>query len=86
MSQLADWAFEASQDNLLAQMIKGANTAREALKYMQEKNIKPVCLIGQKMFCNISKITGEDVDIKNVIFDFDGSILFDSSLLHKGDV
>ena len=37
MSQLADWAFEASQDNLLAQMIKGANTAREALKICRKK-------------------------------------------------
>jgi len=85
MNQLANWAFEASHDHDLSQMIKGSNTAREALKYIQEKGIKTISLVGQKMLCNISKITGEDVIVRNIIFDFDGSILFDSSLLNKGD-
>ena len=78
LKQLAGWAKEVSGSDTLARKIEDANTARHAFSYIHPDYPGITALVGQKIRENALAFCGQQLDIRSIIFDFEGNIVFDS--------
>lgn len=78
MERLAEWAVEATAEETLAKMIRAANTAREALGFIRNDYPAVVGAVGERMLRSAHDLAGPQCKVEGVIFDYDGTILFDS--------
>ncbi len=78
MERLAEWAVEATAAEPLAKKIRVANTAREALGFIRNDYPAVVSAVGERMLRSAHNLAGPQCKVEGVIFDYDGTILFDS--------
>jgi cobalt-precorrin-5B (C1)-methyltransferase len=78
LNRLSLWASEITDDGELCDRIKNANTAREALKWIKKGDMRVIHIVGSNMIGSARRFSGNSVDVRGVIFDFDGKIIFDS--------
>jgi cobalt-precorrin-5B (C1)-methyltransferase len=83
LKNLAKWALETTGDELLSQQIAAANTARHAFEFIHPDYPQLVERVGQNIVTAAQKFSGGHVNIRAVIYDFDGNVVFDSEHLES---
>ena len=78
LKQLAEWALTVTASPSLAKNIETANTARHAFSFIYPDHPDLITLVGQKIKENASVFSAHKLDIRVIIFDFNGTIVFDS--------
>lgn len=78
LDNLAKWALDITGDAKLAQQIKNANTARHAFDYIHPDYPELIVHVGKHIVSSAREFSGGRVDIRVVIYDFDGNVVFDS--------
>jgi cobalt-precorrin-5B (C1)-methyltransferase len=78
LEALADWALERTCDRELAEKISGCNTAREAFGLIAPRHPSLLADVGHRAVAAASRFAGPGVKIRNVIFDYEGQVAFDS--------
>jgi cobalt-precorrin-5B (C1)-methyltransferase len=85
LDQLARWAVEVTGSDRLAAQIRQANTARHVFDFIKDDYPALVSRVGHEIV-GVARRFGDDrVDVRVTIFDFDGSLCFDSDEAEKGD-
>ncbi|MBU1169432.1 MAG: cobalt-precorrin-5B (C(1))-methyltransferase CbiD [Proteobacteria bacterium] len=83
LQTLGLWALEISGDKALEEKIITANTARHAFDFIIIECPDLIKKVGHEMIRSAKKFAGQGADIRSVIFDFEGNVVFDSK---KGEV
>jgi cobalt-precorrin-5B (C1)-methyltransferase len=78
MDRLSTWSRNVCRDQRLAQRILKANTARHSLEMVREDCPELVAHVGRRVVQSAQKFAGGVLDIQNVIFDYDGNVLYSS--------
>jgi cobalt-precorrin-5B (C1)-methyltransferase len=78
MNRLADWVLDISSDRKLSKTVRAANTARHAFDLLQGPCPQVIRHVGRKIVESAKKFAGPDLEIRSVIFDYQGNIFFDS--------
>ncbi|MCP4159067.1 MAG: cobalamin biosynthesis protein CbiD [Deltaproteobacteria bacterium] len=78
MEKLSGWCFEKTDDKELTKKVLESNTAREAFTYIYPNYNEVITYVGEKIVRSAEKFAGEGIEIKSVIFDFDGKVAFRS--------
>jgi cobalt-precorrin-5B (C1)-methyltransferase len=76
---LADWAKKSTGSHTLAGQIARANTARHAFSYIHPAHPGLIRHVGQKIQENAGAFAGHRLEIRVIILDFDGQVVFDSN-------
>ena len=77
---LSEWVAEITADSEFAKTIISANTARQAFGMIKENYPKVVGHVGNKIVRSAIAFSGPNIDIRNIIFDYDGTVVFDSEV------
>jgi len=80
MHQLAEWTHEITHDQKLSAAVLAANTARQAFDLIRNRHPEIIFYVGRRLIQAAQIFTGEDLQIRSVIFDYIGNIFFDSSV------
>lgn len=83
LKELSKWAFFITNKKTLAHQILKANTARHAFDYIYPHYPALISYIGQKIVENASLFSNGKLTIRTIIFDFEGTIVYDSKRRHK---
>jgi cobalt-precorrin-5B (C1)-methyltransferase len=78
LKQLAQWAYEVTNDAVLKNSIANANTARHAFSYIYPQFLDVISHVGEKIKKNAVVFSNHKLQIRCIIFDFDGKVVFDS--------
>ena len=78
LKKLAVWAKETTGSQALENRIAASNTARHAFSYINPEYPEVISLVGKKIIENAKEFSKNRLNIKVIIFDFDGNIAFDS--------
>lgn len=78
LTQLSRWAMDVTENKTLAKDIELSNTARQAFSYIHPGFPDLTALVGQKIRQSALNFCDHRLDIRSIIFDFDGNIVFDS--------
>jgi len=78
LERLSGWALEESGDPVLAQEILGANTARHAFDILKDRHLNVIVRVGLRMVMAAREFSGHLLDVRGIIFDYDGRAVFDS--------
>jgi cobalt-precorrin-5B (C1)-methyltransferase len=78
LNQLSQWAREVTEDSSLSKNIESANTARHAFSYIHPGHPALITLVGQKIRESALNFCDHRLDIRSIIFDFEGNSVFDS--------
>lgn len=78
LDSLSGWAHAITGDGALAQKIRAANTAREAFGFLWPTHPEVIAGVGKRILAAASSFSGPRLKIQNVIFDYEGSVVFDS--------
>jgi len=78
LNALADWALTQTDDQRLAENIRGCNTAREAFGLIYPGYPVLLAETGKRILSAAGKFAGRGVKIQSVIFDYEGQVAFDS--------
>ncbi|MFH2093566.1 MAG: cobalt-precorrin-5B (C(1))-methyltransferase CbiD [Pseudomonadota bacterium] len=78
LKQLSRWAVAITGDDALEKTIAAANTARHAFDYIYPKYPELVAHVGQKIVENANQFSGNGLQIRAIILDFDGNIAYDA--------
>lgn len=78
LNRLADWALEATADSEFAELIRQANTARQAFEMICGKYPTVIAQVGRRVVTAAAKFAGRGIRIQCVIFDYNGQIVFNS--------
>jgi cobalt-precorrin-5B (C1)-methyltransferase len=79
LTRLADWASSEVNDSSLTEDILNANTARHAFDSIYGRHPELIAFVGKQVINSVkSFIKRKDVQIRSVIFDYEGKIAFDS--------
>ena len=79
LDSLSGWAREITGDEVLAQQIRAANTARkEAFGFLWPAHPEVIAGVGKRILAAASSFSGPGLKIQNAIFDYEGSVVFDS--------
>jgi cobalt-precorrin-5B (C1)-methyltransferase len=78
MSKLAEWAFEITGDKDFSKAVLTANTARHAFDIIQETCPEVIFHVGRQILESAQQFAGGRLEIRSVIFDYNGNIYFDS--------
>jgi len=83
LDKLSQWAIDVTSDRDFGQRIAQANTARHAFDIILNAYPAVIKHVGGRMVAAARKFAGEQPDIRGVIFNYDGTIVFDSELAGK---
>jgi cobalt-precorrin-5B (C1)-methyltransferase len=78
LDRLSGWAHEITGDDAFAQKIRAANTAREAFGFLWPAHPEVIAAVGKRILAAASSFAAPGLKIQNVIFDYEGSVVFDS--------
>ncbi len=78
LKELGAWAAQTTQDQELEKQIINANTARHAFGFIHPKYPELMKLIGNKIKKSANNFSSNKINIRVVIFDFNGKIAHDS--------
>ncbi len=78
LEKLSQWAMDVTKNKTLAENIESANTARHAFSFIYPEFPELITLVGQKIRESALNFCDHRLDIRAIIFDFDGNIVFDS--------
>ena len=78
LDALADWTREATGVPALAAAVRGCNTAREAFGLLAADHPAAIAQVGRRMRAAAGRFAGPAVELRAVIFDFEGRVAFDS--------
>ncbi len=78
LKRLSLWAYEVTKDRTLEQNIAAANTARHAFSYIHPKYPEIISIVGKKIKENATAFSNNKLQVKSIIFDFDGKVVFNS--------
>lgn len=78
LKQLSQWALDITGSSSLARDIQGANTARHAFSYIYPNYPKLIAFVGEKIKSQALNFCSHRLDIRSIIFDFQGNMVFDS--------
>ena len=78
LTQLSKWADEVIGSKTLSQVIAKANTARHAFSFIHPQHPKLIEYVGNRIKKNAMAFSQGRFEIRTIIFDFDGNIVFDS--------
>jgi cobalt-precorrin-5B (C1)-methyltransferase len=78
LTKLAHWTKQISQDARFAAKIAGANTARQALEMILPRYPAVIERVGHNLVGAAQGFAGLEVNIRGVIYDFTGQVIFDS--------
>ena len=84
LDQLARWAVEETGSEHLAGQIRQANTARHVFDFIKDDYPALVSRVGREIAGVARRFADDRIDVRVVIFDFDGSLCFDSEEQSKG--
>ena len=73
---LAGWTAEACGGADLAAAVAAANTARHALEILRASCPQVMAAVGRRIIAAARKFASGAVEIRSVIFDYDGTLLF----------
>jgi cobalt-precorrin-5B (C1)-methyltransferase len=80
MEKLSEWSYELTEDDVFSKRILAANTARHAFDIIGKQYPEVIFLVGRKIVTSAKTFVSETVAIDNVIFDYNGSVVFDSAI------
>lgn len=86
LERLALWTSEICEDPGIAQRVATANTARHALEILRPHHTAVITRVGREMLGWAGRFSGKSLSLQGVIFDYDGSILFDAGTPENGRV
>jgi cobalt-precorrin-5B (C1)-methyltransferase len=78
LDMLSGWAWEITKDLELSQKISAANTARHAFDILRGHHPEVISHVGQRIVKSAKNFAGINTKIRNIIFDYNGEIVFDS--------
>ncbi|MCF6249384.1 MAG: cobalt-precorrin-5B (C(1))-methyltransferase CbiD [Desulfobacula sp.] len=78
MKKLSEWAKKITGNEQLSQDINQANTARHAFSFINPSYPDLIYHVGGRIKKNAQNFSNYKLDIRVIIFDFDGNIVFDS--------
>ena len=79
MKTLATWAYEITGSKSLRDKVLLANTARHAFEDIYPDYFELVAHVGKMIIQSAQKFAGTEIDIRSIIFDFEGNLIFDSN-------
>jgi len=79
MEKLARWVLEITGDKDLSDVVLAANTARHAFDLIHRDCPDVVAHVGRQIVESANRFAGVNLTIRSVIFDYQGSISFDSA-------
>lgn len=74
LEKLAGWARDMTKNHELEKKIAGANTARHAFSFIYPGYPELISYVGKKIKENAELFSKNTLDIRVIIFDFDGSV------------
>jgi cobalt-precorrin-5B (C1)-methyltransferase len=77
MEQLSAWTFDLTGDRILAEQVLSANTARHALELIWPGHPGIVSKVTTHMVASARNFAGPGPAIQGVVFQYDGSVMFD---------
>jgi cobalt-precorrin-5B (C1)-methyltransferase len=78
LAKLGEWTFARTADRKFSDIILSANTARHAFDLLRETCPEVICDVGRRIPESAEMFAGAGVNIRSVIFDYNGDIFFDS--------
>jgi cobalt-precorrin-5B (C1)-methyltransferase len=78
LNALANWAGAAAADAALPGQIRAANTAREAFGLLHPDHPEVIAEVGRRIIAAAVQFSGPGLKIRSVIFDYEGTVVFDS--------
>jgi cobalt-precorrin-5B (C1)-methyltransferase len=79
MEKLSEWSYELTHDNQFSKRVLEANTARHAFDIIGKRHPEVIYLVGRKIVSSAKTFVSKPVAIDSVIFDYNGSVVFDST-------
>lgn len=79
LKELSRWADDITGSKILSQNIAMANTARHAFSYIHPEYPGLIKYVGNQIKNNASAFSQGRFNIRAIIFDFEGNIVFDSN-------
>jgi cobalt-precorrin-5B (C1)-methyltransferase len=80
LGRLAEWTRELAADDRLSEMVLSANTARHAFDLIHSQCPQVIFHVGRQIVKAARIFAGPGLNIRSVIFDFNGNIFFDSEI------
>ena len=80
MEKLSEWSYELTREDTFAKRVLAANTARHAFDIIGERHPEIIFLVGRKIVSSARSFVANPVAIDSVIFDYNGSAVFDSTI------
>jgi cobalt-precorrin-5B (C1)-methyltransferase len=78
LNKLADWALEITGNRELSNHILTANTARHAFDIIGRDYPGVISHVGKQIVQSAQTFAGKGIDIRSIIFDYTGEVVFDS--------
>lgn len=78
LQKLSEWALDVSRDPDFADRVAQANTARHAFDFIRAEHPELIVRVGRNMIAAARRFSGEGIQIRGVVFDFDGNRIFDA--------
>ena len=78
LNRLSKWAGKITGQSDLENQIASANTARHAFSYIHPDYPKVIAYVGKQIRQTAQRFSGQRLEIRSIILDFDGTIVFDS--------
>lgn len=79
MEKLSEWSYELTHDEQFSKRIMEANTARHAFDIIGKHYPEVIHMVGRKIVNSAKTFVSKPMAIDNVIFDYHGSVVFDST-------
>lgn len=84
LDRLSDWALRVTGDASLAEAIRDANTARHAFDYIHPASPALIAEVVRRVAAS-AKAFAPSLDVRCILFDFDGQPIFDSEHNDKAE-
>ena len=78
LDELSRWVLRESSDPSLAEQVRASNTAREAFFILQRRRPTIFVHVGKKIIQQAERFLGAPMDVRSIIFDYEGAPVFDS--------
>jgi cobalt-precorrin-5B (C1)-methyltransferase len=85
MKKLSEWSYELTHDEVFSKRILAANTARHAFDIIGERHPEVISVVGRKIVSSAKAFVAKTVAIDSVIFDYNGSAVFDSTIRRNSE-
>jgi cobalt-precorrin-5B (C1)-methyltransferase len=79
LDKLSDWSMRIAQNSTLKAGILSANTARHAFDMIWPNHPEVIAHVGKQVLRSAKKFAGKTVKIECLIFDYEGSVAYDST-------